>query len=189
MRPERPARMVLVAAVADNGVIARGGALPWNIPEDAEHYLRTVRHHAALMGRTTYEEIGGPMPDSTTIVLTRDRAWRPEGGVLVAHDIAGALEEARSSEHGDRPLMVLGGAQVYALALAAGAEEQVLTEVHLSPEGDTFYPDFDRVDWTETRREPHLDAAVPFEFVWLSRTAPTGAPAPHEQDPPPEPLT
>ncbi len=161
-------RMVLVAAVADNGVIAQGGALPWNIPEDTEHYLRTVRHHAVLLGRTTYDEIGGPMPDCTTIVLTRDRRWRGDG-VRVAHDVATALEVARASEHADRPLMVLGGAQVYALALAAGAEEQVLTEVHVSPEGDTFYPDFDRAEWTQTRREPHLDADVPFEFVWLSR--------------------
>jgi dihydrofolate reductase len=72
--------------------------------------------------------------------------------------------------------MVLGGAQVYASALAAGAEEQVLTEVHLSPEGDTFYPDFDHAEWTETRREPHLHADVPFEFVWLSRIAPHGGP-------------
>ena len=127
-----------------------------------------MRHHAVLLGRTTYDEIGGPMPDCTTIVLTRDRRWRGDG-VRVAHDVATALEVARASEHADRPLMVLGGAQVYALALAAGAEEQVLTEVHVSPEGDTFYPDFDRAEWTQTRREPHLDADVPFEFVWLSR--------------------
>ena len=168
---DRPVRMVLVAAVADNGVIAHGGALPWNIPEDTEHYLRTVRHHAVLLGRTTYEEIGGPMPDCTTIVLTRDRSWHGDG-VRVAHDVAAALDVARASEHADRPLMVLGGAQVYALALAAGAEEQIITEVHLSPEGDTFYPDFDRAEWTETRRESHLDTDVPFEFVWLTRLAP-----------------
>jgi dihydrofolate reductase len=112
--------------------------------------------------------MGGPMPDCTTIVLTRDRMWRGDD-VRVAHDLATALEVAAASEHGDRPLMVIGGAQVYALALEAGAEEQVLTEVHVSPEGDTRYPEFDRAGWTETAREPHLDAPVPFEFVWLAR--------------------
>jgi dihydrofolate reductase len=161
--------MVLVAAVADNGVIARDGALPWVIPEDSEHYVATVRHHAVLMGRRTYDEMGGPMPDCTNIVLTRDRMWRGDD-VRVAHDIATALEVAAASDHGDKPLMVIGGAQVFALALEAGAEEQVLTEVHLSPEGDTRYPDFDRSEWSETRREPHLDAPVPFEFVWLRRS-------------------
>ena len=86
MTSDRPVRMVLVAAVADNGVIAHNGALPWDIPEDTEHYLRTVRHHAVLLGRTTYDEIGGPMPDSTTIVQTRDRSWRGVGA-RVAHDV------------------------------------------------------------------------------------------------------
>ena len=163
-------RMVLVAAVADNGVIARDGALPWDIPEDSRHYVATTRHHAVLMGRTTYDEMGGPMPDSTNIVLTRDRSWRAVG-VRVAHDLATALEVAGASPHRDRPLMVIGGAQVFALALEAGAGEQVLTEVHLSPLGDTYYPAFDRSEWTETRREPHLEGPVPFEFVWLERRA------------------
>lgn len=161
-------RMVLVAAVADNGVIAHDGAVPWDIPEDSEHYVATVRDHAVLMGRTTYDEMGGPMPDCTNIVLTRDRMWRGDD-VRVAHDIASALEVATASEHAGKPLMIIGGAQIYALALEAGAEAQVLTEVHVSPEGDTRYPGFDRSEWTETHREPHLDAPVPFEFVWLER--------------------
>src|SRR4051812_50193636 len=85
MTPARPARMVLVAAVADNRVIASGGALPWDIPEDTEHYLRTVRHHAVLLGRTTYDEIGGAMPGCNTIVPTRGRGGGGAGGGVAPH--------------------------------------------------------------------------------------------------------
>ena len=64
--------------------------------------------------------------------------------------------------------MVIGGAEIYAQALPL-ADEQVLTEVHLSPDGDTHYPDFDRAEWREVRREPHEDDGVRFDLVWLER--------------------
>lgn len=164
--------MVLVAAVADNGVIAHRGTIPWRIPEDLRHFRAVTRDHAVLMGRTTYEEMAAPLPYRTNIVLTRDPDWSAEG-VLVAHDLDEALTVAAGCEHAGRPLMVIGGAQVYALALAHGAEEQVLTEVHASPEGDTYYPVLDPGEWRERRREPHLEADVPFELVWWERrTAP-----------------
>ena len=102
------------------------------------------------MGRATYDSIGRPLPGRTTIVLTRDPDWSADG-VLVAHDLDAALELAEDLP-GD--VMVAGGSQVYAAALPI-ADEQVLTEVHQSPEGDTFYPDFDRNEWTEVRREHH----------------------------------
>jgi dihydrofolate reductase len=157
-------RLVLVAAVADNGVIGHEGAIPWHIPEDFAHFKALTLGHVLVMGRATYDSIGRPLPGRTTIVLTRDRNWSAVG-VLVARDLGHALELA-AGLGGD--VFVAGGAAVYAEALDR-ADVQVLTEVHLTPEGDTRYPDFDRTLWTETRRERHLDAEVPHEFVWLER--------------------
>ena len=145
-------RVVLVAAVAENGVIGDGPDIPWRIPGEQAEFKRLTLGHTLLMGRTTYESIGRPLPGRTTIVLTRDEAWRADG-VLVAHDLDEALRLAADLP-GD--VMVAGGAQVYAAALPH-ADEQVLTEVHLDPEGDVLYPAFETAEWTETAREPGAD--------------------------------
>ena len=154
-------RVVMVAAVADNGVIGLDGDIPWSLPEDLKHFRATTKGNSVGMGRRTYESIGHPLPFRSNIVVTRQTDWAADG-VLVAHSVADAIAMAADFE-GD--VMVIGGAQVYEAAMPH-ADVQVLTEVHLSPEGDTYYPDFDRAEWTETKREPRDG----FEFVWLERT-------------------
>jgi dihydrofolate reductase len=153
-------RLVLIAAVARNGVIGHQGGIPWHLPEDFAHFKATTLGNILLMGRATYDSIGRPLPGRTTIVLTRDPAWYADG-VLVAHDLDSALALAADLP-GD--VYVAGGAHVYAAALPR-ADEQVLTEVHQSPDGDTLYPDFDRDEWVEKRREAHDG----FDHVWLAR--------------------
>ncbi len=157
--------VTLVAAVADNGVIGADGDIPWRIAEDFAHFKALTLGHVLVMGRATYESIGRPLPGRTTIVLTRDPSWSAED-VLVAGDLATAL---RLAEGIDEEVFVVGGASVYAEALAV-ADAQVLTEVHVSPPGDTRYPDFDAHAWVEERREQHLEAQIPYEFVWYART-------------------
>lgn len=141
--------MVLVAAVAENGVIGDNGDIPWQLPGEQAQFKQLTLGHVLLMGRATYDSIGRPLPGRTTIVLTRDPGWSVEG-VLVAHSLAEALVLAGGL---DGDVMVAGGAQVYAAALPL-AEEQVLTRVRLSPPGDTRYPAFDEAAWEETSREP-----------------------------------
>ena len=145
-------RVVLVAAVAENGVIGNGPDIPWRIPGEQAEFKRLTLGHTLLMGRTTYESIGRPLPGRTTIVLTRDASWHADG-VLVAHDLDEAQRLAADLP-GD--VMVAGGAQVYATLLPY-ADEQVLTEVHLDPEGDVLYPAFETAEWTEVAREPGAD--------------------------------
>jgi dihydrofolate reductase len=157
-------RVTLVAAVADNRVIGDAGDIPWRIPADFAHFKALTLGQIVVMGRATYDSIGRPLPGRTTIVLTRDPGWHAPG-VLVGGSLDAALELADGLPG---RVFVVGGAGVYAAALQH-AEAQVLTEVHLSPAGDTHYPEFDRSHWTETRREPHLDAEIPYEFVWLER--------------------
>ncbi|GAA4381645.1 dihydrofolate reductase [Nocardioides caricicola] len=155
-------RIILVAAVARNGVIGNGSDIPWKIPGEQAEFKALTMGHVLVMGRTTYESIGRPLPGRTTIVLTRDRSWSADG-VLVAHSFLDALGKAASY---DGEVIVVGGAQVYAEALPLAAE-QIISEVPLEPEGDVFYPDFDRNAWLETDRE-HFDG---YERVWLERAA------------------
>jgi len=156
-------KVVLVAAVADNGVIGRDGDIPWKISEDLKHFRATTTGHTVLMGRSTYDSIGHPLPYRTNVVLTRNPDWAADG-VFVAHSVKDGIELAQDFE-GD--VMVIGGGQVYVDALPF-ADVQVITEVHMSPEGDTFYPDWDRSGWTETRRDPRDG----YDFVWWERVAP-----------------
>jgi dihydrofolate reductase len=151
---------VLIAAVARNGVIGHRGGIPWHLPEDFAHFRATTLGHTLVMGRATYDSIGRPLPGRTTIVLTRSPSWTADG-VLVAASLDEALAMAEPLE-GD--VMIAGGSHVYAAALPL-ADEQILTEVHREPAGDTFYPSFDRSVWVETAREAHDD----FDWVWLRR--------------------
>jgi dihydrofolate reductase len=152
--------VVLIAAVAENGVIGAAGAIPWRLLDDFAHFKRTTLGHTLVMGRATYDSIGRPLPGRTTIVLSRDPAWSAEG-VLTAASFDEALALAADLP-GD--VYVAGGAAIYALALPY-ADEQVLTEVRLAPDGDTFYPAFDRDEWVEVRREKRDD----FDLVWWRR--------------------
>jgi dihydrofolate reductase len=160
-------RVVLVAAVADNGVIGVDGGMPWHLPADFAHFKRVTAGHTLVMGRATYESIGRPLPGRPNVVITRSPSWSAEG-VQVAHSLVEAL--ALADRH-DGDVAVIGGAAVYAAALRL-ADRQVLTEVHLSPVGDTSYPSFDRGEWREVRREPGPAGDVALEWVWLERADP-----------------
>ncbi len=149
-------RIVLVAAVAENGVIGNGPDIPWRIPGEQAWFKEFTMGNTLVMGRKTFESIGRALPGRTTIVVTRDLDWRPQSEedgakVLVAHSIERALAYATETQ-GD--VMVVGGAQIYEAAMPY-ASEQVVTRVHLEPEGDVLYPTFDPDEWLVTASDPH----------------------------------
>lgn len=156
----------MVAAVAENGVIGADADIPWKISEDFAHFKATTLGHVLLLGRTTHEGIGRPLPGRTTVVLTRDPDWTADG-VHVARSVPDALDLADrllAEEPEDRQVMIGGGAHVYAAALPY-ADEQVISEIPMAPEGDTHYPEFSRSRWREVRREPREG----FTIVWWER--------------------
>jgi dihydrofolate reductase len=159
-QPAVDKRVVMVAAVADNGVIGSGGDIPWSNPEDLKHFRRITRDNTVVMGRKTFESIGHPLPYRSNVVVTRQSDWSHEGA-FVAQSVEDAIALAQTFE-GD--IMVIGGGQIYAEAMPL-ADQQILTEIHQSPEGDTHYPAYDEAEWAETKRESHDG----YEFVWLER--------------------
>lgn len=163
----RDARVVMVAAYADNRVIGADGEIPWRILEDFAHFKEVTLGHTLLMGRATWDSIGRPLPGRTTVVLTRSPDWSPGfEGVHVAHSLTDALALCASLP-GDT--VVAGGTQVYAAALPY-ATHQVLTEVHLAPPGDATYPVFPLDEWQEVRRVARPDLGL--DWVWWERTSP-----------------
>lgn len=151
-----PARLSLIAAVARNGVIGADGTLPWRIPADLRRFRALTMGKPVVMGRKTYASIGRTLPGRANIVLTRDPAFRADG-VETAPDLdaALALAERRAADSGAVEIFVIGGAQIYAAAMAR-ADRLYLTEVDAQIAGDAHFPAFDRVDWQ--------DAAAPEDF-------------------------
>jgi len=158
--------LTLVAAVARNGVIGKDNRLPWHLPEDLAHFKALTTGHAVAMGRKTWDSLPAkfrPLPERLNIVITRDAAYRAEGAVT-ATSLAAAVAAA-----GDKDLFVIGGAEIYALALPL-AHRLELTEVDLDCEGDVFFPAFDRNVWREAAREQHRSAGgVNYAFVTYRR--------------------
>lgn len=168
------ARLVLVVAVSDNGVIGRAGGLPWRLPSDLRHFRKLTLGKPVIMGRRTFAAIGKPLDGRDNIVVTRDASFRPEG-VLIAHDFEGALALARdcARARGADEIAVIGGAQIYAAALPV-ADRIYLTRVHGTFAGDTTFPAIDPAQWRQTCRETHKAGVrdeADYSFVILDRAA------------------
>lgn len=160
--------IALIVAVAKNGVIGAGGALPWRIPGDMKWFrARTMGHHV-VMGRKTWASLGKPLVGRTNLVLSRDPALVVSGATIVRSlDEAIAIAEAA----GEAELFVIGGGELYRDALPR-ADRIDLTEVDAAPEGDTFFPAIDRAVWRERSSEAH-DGDPAYRFVVLERTRAT----------------
>lgn len=143
--------VTLVVAVGENGVIGRDGQMPWPRTGDQVQFKELTWGHPIVMGRTTYESIGRPLPGRTSIVLTRDPSWQAAPEVRVVHDVDAALDTAREL---DDEVFVIGGAQVYEeLRSRRLADRMVVTHVALAPDGDAFFGAIDPDEWRESSRE------------------------------------
>ena len=157
--------VTLVVARAQNGVIGRGGKLPWHLPADMKHFKTLTMGSVMVMGRRTFDSLPGLLPGRRHIVLTRDRHWFALGAEK-AHGVREALQLAS----GER-VSVIGGADIFALFLPI-ADRLELTEVLVDVEGDTSMPDpRHSADWREVWSETHAaeDGRPPFRFVTLER--------------------
>ena len=145
--------LVLVAAVARNGVIGGDNRLLWRLPGDLKRFKTLTMGKPLVLGRRTFQSIGRPLTGREIIVMSRDRSFRP-AGVHVAHSLeaALALAEARAAATGAATIVIAGGAEIYAETIGS-ADRLFITEVALAPEGDARFPPIDPAVWREVRRE------------------------------------
>ena len=148
------AELILVAAVAENGVIGAGGGLPWRVKADLRRFRAVTMGKPMIMGRKTFQSIGRVLDGRDNIVVTRAKDFAPEG-VIVAHSIAEAvaLAENRARARGVSEICVIGGAEIFEKTLALAARLDV-THVAAAPEGDVFFPPIDPTVWVEVSRQP-----------------------------------
>ena len=160
--------IVLIAAVAENGVIGQGGTMPWRLKSDMQHFRALTMGKPVVMGRKTWLSLSvKPLPGRTNIVVTRDVTFTAPGA-LVAGSLGVALEAARGDAlRRGTDVMVIGGAEIYRQAMPLAGRLEI-TRIRMQPEGDTAFPPIDPAVWREASREPHPagerdDAA--FDFV------------------------
>jgi len=159
----------LIVAMDERRGIGKDGRLPWRLPADLKHFKALTMGHHLIMGRKTYQSIGRSLPGRTTIVLTRDPRFRPEG-CLVANSLEDALALARG--RGEEEAFIAGGAEVYAAALPL-ADRIYLTQVHAAYEADVYFPAFDLEEWHEAEPAVYVagsEGSPAFTFRVLEKT-------------------
>jgi len=164
--------IVLIVAVAENGVIGASGAMPWRLKSDMARFKALTTGRPVVMGRKTFASIGRPLPGRTNIVVTRDLDFRVDG-VVVTNSFA----DARAIATGDAlrrfatEIAVIGGAEIYAQWMDS-ADRLEITEVHARPDGDTRFPAVDPTAWEEVARVRNPagpDDSADFSYVTFRR--------------------
>jgi dihydrofolate reductase len=168
--------IVLVVAVAENGVIGAGGAIPWRLKSDMQRLKAITMGKPIVMGRKTFESLPrGALPGRTNIVVTRDAGFRAEGA-LVTHSFidAKAIATGDALRRFATEIAVIGGAEIYAQWMDS-ADRLEITEVHARPDGDTRFPPVDPAAWEEVARVRNPAGpqdSVDFSYVTYRRRKP-----------------
>ena len=156
--------LALIAAVARNGVIGSGNALPWRLPADMQRFRALTTGHSVIMGRKTWESIGRPLGARQNIVVTRQQDFTAKGAIVTT-----SLEAALRAATMPEPVFCIGGGELYALALPR-ATTLHLTQIDQNFSGETRFPEFDPSAWRETAREEHVaPEGFTYAFVTFER--------------------
>lgn len=155
--------ITLIAAIGQNNELGKNNQLIWHLPADLKHFKKLTTGHFIIMGRKTFESIGKPLPNRTTVIITRDKDYKVEG-CLTANSLDNALDLAKK----EATPYIIGGAQIYNQALKI-ADKLEITHVHQSFEADVFFPKIDLTIWNETKREFHqTDEKNEFDYSFVS---------------------
>jgi dihydrofolate reductase len=166
--------IVFVVAIAENGVIGAGGAIPWRLKSDMQRFKALTIGKPVIMGRKTFESLRRPLPGRTNIVVTRDADYRAAGAVVTTSaPAAGAVACGDALRRSVAEIAIIGGAEIYRQWLDR-ADRLEITEVHARPDGDTHF-EIDRAAWDETARVRHPagpDDSADYSYVTYRRRPP-----------------
>ena len=149
-------KTVIIAALSKNRVIGRNNTIPWHYPADMKHFRRTTKGHPVVAGRKTYESFKiRPLLGRLNFILTRNPDYTSDEGVIICQDLDQVV--ATVKERSAEKLFILGGAEIYNLALPL-TDEMILTHLPIEVEGDAYFPQWDEAEWevAEERREEDL---------------------------------
>lgn len=137
--------IIIIAAIAENGVIGKDGKMPWNIKEDLKHFKKLTTGHTCIMGRKTYESLHiKPLPNRTNIVLTKNKEWNPKK-VIIKHTLKEAIKYCKEKEEINK-VYICGGESVYKKAIEK-ADKLEITKINEDYEGDSYFPNINYDNW------------------------------------------
>tara|TARA_B100000029_G_scaffold454987_1_gene481876 strand:- start:1851 stop:2330 length:480 start_codon:yes stop_codon:yes gene_type:complete len=150
----------LIAAVDKNLAIGKDGKIPWNIKEDLSYFQQNTLNTAMIMGRSTFDSIGKPLPNRQNIVMTKSPASRD--GVIEVLDVESAINEAKKTS---KKISIIGGESIYKEFLPL-ANKLLITEIDITVEGaDTFFPEWREQKWIEKSRINSMENGIKYSFV------------------------
>ena len=156
--------ITIIAAIAKNNALGKDNDLIWHLPADLKRFKKVTTGHHILMGRNTFESIGKPLPNRTTIIITRNKNYFKEG-CLIANSIEEAIEMVENKDD----VFIIGGAQIYKESIEKDLVDRLdITQVHHEFEADVFFPEIDLKIWKETAREDlEADEKNKFDFSFV----------------------
>ena len=159
--------ITIIAAIAKNNALGKDNDLIWHLPADLKRFKKVTSGHHILMGRNTFESIGKPLPNRTTVIITRNKNYFKDG-CLIAHGV----EEAIDLVENDDAIFIIGGAQVYKEIIEKGLVDQLdITLVHHEFEADAFFPEIDLNIWEESKREDFkADEKNKYDYSFVTYT-------------------
>lgn len=152
----------IIAAIGQNNALGKNNQLIWHLPADLKRFKKVTTGHHVIMGRKTFESLGKPLPNRTTIIISRDKNYHADGCITV-----NSLTEAIKAAQNDDNPYILGGAEIYKQSMDK-ADVLDLTFVHQAFEADVYFPKIDKNIWKETFRENHFkDERNKFNFSFV----------------------
>jgi dihydrofolate reductase len=158
--------ITIIAAIAENNALGKDNQLIWHLPADLKRFKQVTLNHHIIMGRKTFESLGKPLPNRTTIIITRNKNYRVKGCIVV-----NSLKKAIEASKQDENPYILGGAEIYRQAIEI-ADKLDITFIHKEFEADAFFPEIDHKIWKETSREDFkadTNNKYNFSFVTYNR--------------------
>ena len=157
--------ITIIAAAAENDALGKDNDLVWHLPDDFKRFKQLTTGHHIIMGRKTFESFPKLLPNRTHIVITRQQNYNPEGVIVVS-----SLEEALANVTNDEQPFIIGGGEIYAMAMDI-ADKIELTRVHHSFEADAFFPKIDASQWNLVHEAYHdKDERHQYAFTYLTYT-------------------
>jgi dihydrofolate reductase len=158
-------RKIIIAAIAENGVIGNKGAIPWHSKEDFKHFKNTTMGFPIIMGRKCFESLGKPLTGRLNVVISRNQGYNPGGDAVLVRSVEESF--LLCSERNYEKAFIIGGGEIYRQSISE-ADEMIISKMKLNVEGDAYFPEIDAEEW-KTESETDMGEFIVIHYVRIKK--------------------